>query len=97
MRNFIEKMPLWMSLSNVKTCTGYVNVKNQVNITDPERHFEIEVPRRALRKSMLRYAILAFSSRHLNRGPGRDETEALHYYNKYLKPLIPALSVSGEG
>lgn len=43
------------------------------------------------------YAILVFSSRHLNRGPGRDETETLHYYNKCLKPLIPALSVSEEG
>ena len=74
----------------------YLNVKKQADITDPERHFEIEVPRRALRKPVLLYAILAFSSRHLNRGPGGDETEALYYYNKCLKLLIPALSVSEE-
>lgn len=63
-------------------------------MTDSERHFEIEVPRRALHKPVLRYAILAFSSQHLNRGPRGDKTEALHYHNQCLELLIPALSAS---
>lgn len=67
-------------------------------MTDPKRHFETEVPRRALYQPVLRYAIFAFSSRHLNRGLRTDETEALHYHSKCLQILIAALdSLEEEG
>ncbi|KAH8689047.1 hypothetical protein BGW36DRAFT_308944 [Talaromyces proteolyticus] len=66
------------------------------DVTDPKRHFEIEVPRRALYQPVLRYAIFAFSSRHLNRGPRGDETEALHYHSQCLQLLIAALDASEE-
>ncbi|PCG90802.1 Protein of unknown function DUF3468 [Penicillium occitanis (nom. inval.)] len=66
------------------------------DVTDPDRHFEIEVPRRALYQPILRYAIFAFSSRHLSRGPGSDETEALRYHEESLQLLISALSAAEE-
>ncbi|KAJ4412072.1 hypothetical protein N0V82_008872 [Gnomoniopsis sp. IMI 355080] len=65
------------------------------DIHDPGRHFETEVPRRALFHPTLRFAIFAFSSKHLNRRnerPGTICTEALEYYDKCLNLLIPAIS-----
>lgn len=69
--------------------------KRQTDIHDHGRHFETEVPRRALFHPTLRYAIFAFSSQHLNRrnqNLGATCTEALEYYNKCLNLLIPAIS-----
>ncbi|CAM1501250.1 Fc.00g104120.m01.CDS01 [Cosmosporella sp. VM-42] len=65
------------------------------DITDLGRHFEIEVPRRALGFPVLRYAVLAFSSRHLNRHMIATNTEALEYYNKCLGLLIESVSEQG--
>ena len=62
------------------------------DITDIERHFEIEVPRRACSNSVLRYAVFAFSSRHLHRFERGDQAEALRYHNKCLELLIPIIS-----
>ncbi|KAH8784999.1 hypothetical protein F5883DRAFT_635969 [Diaporthe sp. PMI_573] len=63
------------------------------DITDRGRHFETEVPRRALYHPTLRYAIFAFSSRHINRHRrGQESTEALEYYDKCLNLLIPTIS-----
>ncbi|KAJ5172029.1 hypothetical protein N7492_004622 [Penicillium capsulatum] len=64
------------------------------DITDPQRHFETEVPLRAFTELVLRYAIFAFSSRHLNRQNSNDTTEALQYHNRCVQILIPALSQS---
>jgi hypothetical protein len=50
------------------------------------------VPRRALLNHILRFAIFAFSSRHLDRRPEGDGTEALQYHNHCLQLLIPVLS-----
>lgn len=63
----------------------------QADITDPHRHFEIDVPTRAFNEPVLRYAIFAFSSRHLNRQTD-DAAEALQYHNLCVQILIPALS-----
>jgi hypothetical protein len=42
---------------------------------------------------MLRFAVFALSSRHLNRHNQHDrDTEALEYHNKCLNLLIPTLS-----
>ncbi|KAI7774428.1 hypothetical protein LA080_008767, partial [Diaporthe eres] len=77
MRNFTDNMALWA----------------QADITDRGRNFETEVPRRALFHSTLRYAIFAFSSRHINRHRrGQESTEALEYYDKCLNLLIPTIS-----
>ncbi|CEJ53706.1 hypothetical protein PMG11_00054 [Penicillium brasilianum] len=62
------------------------------DITDPYRHFESEVPARALKEPVLRCAIFAFSSRHLNRQKDSDTAEALQYHNECVQLLIPALS-----
>lgn len=65
----------------------------QADITDRGRHFETDVPRRALYHPTLRYAIFAFSSRHMNRHRrGQESTEALEYYDKCLNLLIPTIS-----
>ncbi|KAJ5933259.1 hypothetical protein N7516_007748 [Penicillium verrucosum] len=72
------------------------NMALWADITDPQRHFETEVSARALKEPVLRYAIFAFSSRHLNRQDNSDVTEALQYHNLCLQLLIPALSGARE-
>ncbi|RFU30443.1 hypothetical protein B7463_g5911, partial [Scytalidium lignicola] len=66
------------------------------DISDMQRHFETEVPRRALYQPVLRFAIFAFSSRHINRSTNDDSTESLQYHNKCLQLLIPKLSELNE-
>ncbi|KAJ5618393.1 hypothetical protein N7528_007036 [Penicillium herquei] len=68
------------------------NMALWADITDPHRHFEIDVPIRAFHEPVLRNAIFAFSSRHLNRQTTNDSTEALQYHNLCVQILIPALS-----
>ncbi|KAE8371572.1 hypothetical protein BDV26DRAFT_286681 [Aspergillus bertholletiae] len=68
------------------------NMALWADITDPQRHFEIEVPLRALGEPVLRYAIFAFSSRHIDRQRQKDISEALQYHNRCLQLLIPVLS-----
>ncbi|KAH7152703.1 hypothetical protein EDB81DRAFT_432180 [Dactylonectria macrodidyma] len=68
------------------------NMASWADATDLKRHFEIEVPRRALRFPVLRYAVCAFSSRHINRGKPDSATESLEYYDKCLELLIEAVS-----
>ncbi|KXG49523.1 Protein of unknown function DUF3468 [Penicillium griseofulvum] len=68
------------------------NMALWADITDPQRHFETEVSARSLKEPILRYAIFAFSSRHLDRQDKRDVTEALQYHNCCVQLLIPALS-----
>ncbi|CAG8897127.1 unnamed protein product [Penicillium egyptiacum] len=68
------------------------NMALWADITDPQRHFETEVSARALKEPVLRYAIFAFSSRHLDRHDNSDVTEALQYHNCCVQLLIPALS-----
>ncbi|KAJ5994560.1 hypothetical protein N7451_010284 [Penicillium sp. IBT 35674x] len=67
------------------------NMALWADITDPHRHFEVNVPIRAFNEPVLRYAIFAFSSRHLNRQTN-DAAEALQYHNLCVQILIPALS-----
>ncbi|KAF5005967.1 hypothetical protein FDECE_7636 [Fusarium decemcellulare] len=68
------------------------NMALWADATDLRRHFEIEVPRRALYFPVLRYAVFAFSSRHLNRNMSDTTTEALEYYDKCLSLLIEAVA-----
>lgn len=68
------------------------NMASWADATDMRRHFEIEVPRRALCFPVLRYAVCAFSSRHLNRSMPDTTTESLEYYDKCLELLIEAVS-----
>ncbi|KAJ5847206.1 hypothetical protein N7455_011163 [Penicillium solitum] len=72
------------------------NMALWADITDPQRHFETKVSARALKEPVLRYAIFAFSSRHLDRQDNSDVTEALQYHNCCVQLLIPALSGSRE-
>ncbi|KAL1962934.1 hypothetical protein VTN77DRAFT_9030 [Rasamsonia byssochlamydoides] len=70
------------------------NMAQWADVADLQRHFEIEAPRRALHQPVLRLAILAFSSRHVSRFSGYDETEALQYHTRCLQLLIPVLSAA---
>lgn len=47
---------------------------------------------KAFQEPVVRYAIFAFSSRHLNRQATGDVEEALQYHNLCVQILIPALS-----
>lgn len=44
---------------------------------------------------MVRYAVFAFSSRHLNRGRSEENIEALEYYNQCLGLLIESMPEGG--
>ncbi|KAH1560820.1 hypothetical protein KXX62_002186 [Aspergillus fumigatus] len=68
------------------------NMASWTDITDPQRHFEMVAPARALHEPVLRAAILAFSSRHINRQKQDGDTESLKYHNECLELLIPTLS-----
>ncbi|KAM0429777.1 hypothetical protein ACHAPT_006383 [Fusarium lateritium] len=68
------------------------NMALWADATDLRRHFEIEVPRRSMYFPVLRYAVFAFSSRHLNRNKSDTTTEALEYYDKCLSLLIEAVA-----
>lgn len=66
------------------------------DITDLKRTFEIDVPRLALYHPVLRYAVCAFSSRHINKDVPGDSAEALDYYDKCLKLLIATIPAPKE-
>lgn len=51
---------------------------------------------RAVEEPVLRSAIFAFSSRHIDRQRAGDTAEALQYHNHCLQMLIPALSGAQE-
>ncbi|XHG08615.1 hypothetical protein AWENTII_011709 [Aspergillus wentii] len=68
------------------------NMALWADITDPQRHFEVEVPMRAVDEPVLRFAIFAFSSRHIDRQENSETAEALQYHNHCLQLLIPVLS-----
>ncbi|BCR92857.1 uncharacterized protein ACHE_80757S [Aspergillus chevalieri] len=72
------------------------NMALWADITDPQRHFEVDVPVRAVKEPVLRSAIFAFSSRHIDRQRAGDTAEALQYHNHCLQMLIPALSGAQE-
>lgn len=68
------------------------NMASWADGTDVSRSFELEVPRRALSDPLLRHAVCAFSSRHLNRFSDSGKTEALEHQDKCVELLIPAMS-----
>lgn len=59
---------------------------------DSDRHFTLDVPRRALHSPILRYAILSVSSLHLSRISNYSVSVAEQYYEEAVRLLIPMLS-----
>ncbi|KAL4896200.1 hypothetical protein BDV59DRAFT_129828 [Aspergillus ambiguus] len=72
------------------------NMALWADATDPHQHFGVYVPSRAMSEPVLRFAIFAFSSRHLDRQINTNAAEALHYHNRCLQLLIPVLSGSED-
>ncbi|RBR14466.1 uncharacterized protein FIESC28_07702 [Fusarium coffeatum] len=70
------------------------NMALWADATDLKRHFELEVPRRAMYFPVLRYAVFAFSSQYVNRDKLDASTEALEYYDHCLRLLIEAVGES---
>ncbi|CAJ0545115.1 Ff.00g085880.m01.CDS01 [Fusarium sp. VM40] len=70
------------------------NMALWADATDLKRHFELEVPRRSMYFPVLRYAVFAFSARHVNRDKSDTSTEALEYYDHCLSLLIEAVGES---
>jgi hypothetical protein len=70
------------------------NMALWADATDLKRNFELEVPRRSMYFPVLRYAVFAFSSRHVNRDKSDTSTEALEYYDHCLSLLIEAVGES---
>lgn len=77
------------------------NLAIWLDLCDPLRHFQVEVPRRAGSCQILLNAIFALSARHLSRTRGYDPIISNHYHNECLKYLRPMLNdsstVSDEG
>ncbi|GKZ32514.1 hypothetical protein AbraIFM66950_001983 [Aspergillus brasiliensis] len=95
-RNLVQEQRLSLNGREATLMRNYVeNMALWADITDPHRHFEIEVPVRAMQDPVLRYAIFAFSSRHVERQKKGNEAEALQYHNHCLQLLIPILSGTG--
>jgi hypothetical protein len=63
----------------------------QLDITDIQRHFGVDVPERALSCPVLLNALLAFSARHLSRTSDYDPAIADYYHQKCVRLLIPML------
>lgn len=65
---------------------------SQFDVTDPARHFELAVPRRAIKCDVLFKAVLALSSLHLRQISSFDPSLAQAYYSRSKRLLLPLLS-----
>jgi hypothetical protein len=63
----------------------------QLDITDIQRHFAIDVPERALSCPVLLNALLAFAARHLSQTSEYDPAVAEHYHQECVRLMIPML------
>ena len=64
----------------------------KLDVTDPERHFTIDVCQRARSSPILLSAIMALAAQHLSRTTGYDATEADRYHERGVNLLIPLLN-----
>ncbi|KAK5031828.1 hypothetical protein LTS07_004449 [Exophiala sideris] len=67
------------------------SLAGQLDITDMERHFAVDVPERALFCPVLLEALLAFSARHLSRTSEFDSVVADHHHQACVRLMIPML------
>ena len=64
-----------------------------IDACDLSHQFALELPKRAMRRPMLLYSILALSSRHQALLQKQDEHEASFYHGQCLQRVIEALSL----
>ncbi|KAK5225501.1 hypothetical protein LTR99_000902 [Exophiala xenobiotica] len=67
------------------------SLAGQLDITDMQRHFAVDVPERALFCPVLLEALLAFSARHLSRTSNFDSAIADHHHQACVRLMIPML------
>ncbi|KIX96706.1 uncharacterized protein Z520_07425 [Fonsecaea multimorphosa CBS 102226] len=67
------------------------SLAGQLDITDMQRHFAVDVPERALFCPVLLEALLAFSARHLSRTSEFDPAVADHHHQACVRLMIPML------
>jgi hypothetical protein len=67
------------------------NYNLQLDITDIQRHFAVDVPERAPSCPVLLNALMAFAGRHLSRTSDFDSTVADHYRHECVSLMIPML------
>ena len=70
----------------------YSNDLAQLDLCDPERHFQVAVPQRAGTCRVLLNAIFALSARHLSRIGSYDSLASNRYHQECLDYLIPMLN-----
>lgn len=63
----------------------------QLDITDIQRHFAVDVPELALSCPVLLNSLMAFSARHLSRISSFDSAVADHYHHECVSLIIPML------
>lgn len=64
---------------------------SQLDMTDIQRHFAVDVPERALSCPVLLDALMAFAGRHLSRTSASDSAIADHYHYNCVSRMIPML------
>ena len=67
------------------------SLAGQLDVTDMQRHFAVDVPERALFCPVLLEALLAFSARHLSRTSDFDSAVADHHHQACVRLMIPML------
>lgn len=94
--------PEIVSLSDLETSlfSYFVTTFSRwIDLTDPHRHFSVQVPHLALRNQGLMKAILALCARHLSIKPlpdlSPDRTLAVQYYYETLHYLQQAMKSEG--
>lgn len=73
--------------------TGSTNTVSQFDLCDPQRHFQLVVPRRAQHCAPLRNAIFAVASRHLVRLPRYRTPDGIVFHGEHLPHLTSCLAV----
>ncbi|KAI0127273.1 hypothetical protein BJ170DRAFT_624793 [Xylariales sp. AK1849] len=88
------EVPIWplQSKTEARLFRYYVNnIGKLFDICDPERHFALVVPCRAITCTPLMNAMFAVSARHLRRTNGFYKNASDDYYHRCLSTLVPML------
>lgn len=100
MRYYIEEIAHWVSIpppslpSSILPGIPHTNNRQQLDLADPDRHFQLRVPVVARSQPHLLNAIFAVAARHLIRMPQyKDPRGIINYHGQLLPNLDPHSAV----
>jgi len=92
---FARELPVWPLQDDMEAYLfrHFIDfVARSFDLCDPERHFTVVVPCRAILYSPLMNAMFAISAKHLSRNSSFDKSISDRYYQRCLTTLRPMLS-----